>query len=61
MDEKEIKKIRKKHNIEVNQVFTTAQELGKKGGLATKKKYGKEHYQRLQKLSVASKLAKKQG
>ena len=61
MDKKEIQRIRKKNNIKVKPGLTTAQELGKRGGLATKKKYGKEHYRKLQKLSVASKLNKKQG
>jgi len=33
--------------------------LGKKGGEATNKKYGKEYYKKLQQLSVKARLAKK--
>lgn len=36
-----------------------AQELGKKGGEATKNRYGKDYYKELQKKSVAAKLTKK--
>lgn len=36
-----------------------AKELGRRGGQSTSKKYGKEHFKNMQKLSVASKIAKK--
>ena len=34
-------------------------ENAKKGGQVTKKKLGKEHYQKMQKLGIQAKLAKK--
>jgi hypothetical protein len=36
-----------------------AQQLGKKGGKTTKKKYGREHFQNLGKLSGAKRRKKK--
>ena len=37
-----------------------AKELGRLGGLKTKELYGPDHYRKMQKLGVATKLAKKQ-
>ncbi len=39
--------------------MTTTEEAGKRGGLKTLKKYGKEHFRRIRKLGHASKMSKK--